>query len=371
MKHTKLFINAFILSCATAIISMPAALASYIREPIGLVELKPKGKNNFEPIGMGERVGSGDRLRLGRGAEVELVCSNGNSVRLYYSGKTESVQEHCPGSPPIIRTGFNNNISGGNNPHLPYVISPRMTYLLTEKPTLRWNEVEGVTSYTVRVETEDRELLWQTTVSSTAVDYPGNAPSLEWGEKYLVVVEASNGASSRSDLGANLGFEILEEYSIQRIQEAERSITQNSTGDDRAISLADLYQREYLITNAIKTLKEKADQGSPNALIYMRLGDLYRLSGLNLLAEVSYEMAIQLLSAAQQQYSLAETQARLANVKLLLGKEDEAERLLEQAIAGYRAIAANEKANAIEERLPVQPIEPNPPEGILTPIDVR
>jgi hypothetical protein len=329
MKHTKLFIGAFVISFTTAIITMPAAVASRIeiKNPNGRVELKPRGETNFRPIRFGEEVGRGDELRVGKEAEVELICgNNGNSVTLYYSGNTESVQVHCPGSRPIIRTGFNNNRPGGNNPQIPYVISPRMTYLLTDKPTLKWNEVEGATSYTVRIDVEigeNRKLLWQKMVTSTEIDYPEDERPLKWGRKYLVTVEASNGASSRNDAGGHLGFEVLDPESIKRVQDQVTTINQNSAGEKRSIVIADLYREENLIINAIETLEKSVAQESKNPLIYMMLGDVYGLSGLNLQAEASYEMAIELLNASHDQYGLNQVQDKLEKIKQMLDNSNE------------------------------------------------
>ncbi|MEQ9549164.1 MAG: hypothetical protein RIM23_06055 [Coleofasciculus sp. G3-WIS-01] len=326
MKHTKLFIGAFVISFTTAIITMPAAVASrvVIKNPNGRVELKPRGETNFRPIRFGEEVGRGDELRVGRGAEVELICGDtGNLMPLYYSGKTESVTEHCPGSRRIIRTGFNSNRPGGNNPQIPYVISPRMTYLLTDKPTLQWNEVEGAASYTVGIEDENGELLWQRTVTSTEIDYPEDEPPLEWGRRYLVTVEASNGASSRNDAGGHLGFEVLDPESIKRVQDQVTTINQNSAVEERSMNIAYLYKKENLLLNAIETLEKSVAQGSQAPLSYMLLGDVYGLSGLNLHAEASYEMAIELLNASQDQYGLNEVQDKLEEIKQMLDNSNE------------------------------------------------
>ncbi len=349
--------------------------ASRIVEATGDVELKPRSQD-FRPTGIGEVLGDGERLRLGEGAIVKVICNTGRSW-IVPPGTTSLVTDGCPGTPPITRTATLSR-PGGNNPQLPYVISPRLTYLLTDKPTLKWNEVEGATSYTVRIEREIgeiRELLWQKTVTLTEIDYPENEQPLKWGRRYLVTVEASNGASSRNDAGGNLGFEVVRKTVIERVKETKTSIENNSQGEDRAIALAGLYEDEKLIKNAIDTLQEMAVQDSEYPLIYLMLGEFYGLSGLNVQAEANYETALQLLLTSQHPYSLAKTQAKLAEVKLILGKKDEAQQLLNQAKAGYEASAASQEVDEIEERLNELEIQNEneqsvPPNGILTPTDL-
>ncbi|MEQ9369418.1 MAG: tetratricopeptide repeat protein [Coleofasciculus chthonoplastes F3-SA18-01] len=242
---------------------------------------------------------------------------------------------------------------GGSNPEIPYILSPRMTYLLNERPTFHWNEVPGATGYTVKVLGPAGFVKWEKEkITSTELKYPNDAPSLTQGVQYLLTVITEYGRSSREDdgSGGSLGFEILPENKRKEVLNKVVAINNsNWTDENKALALAEVYSAEDLITDAIKELRQI--EGAKTPFVYSRLGKLYAESGLNLLAEDYYSKAIERFDPIEHSYNLAEAQAGLAGVKLILGKQEEAKQLGTQAKAGYEVLGESESAKDLENAL--------------------
>ncbi len=359
----------FLLLIAAATIgSVSAVLAQEIIECSGQVLLK-RGSSEYRPTGVGERLQPGDRLFPQSGAMAKVLCENSDIWRVPV-GIPSSINSGCPTWIASVVKGETRYRPGGSNPQIPYILYPRMTYLFHDRPTFRWNAVAGVTNYTVRL-LGSGGLEWETEVNSTEVVYPNDAPTLNRGVKYLVTVEADNGSSSLQDGGGILGFELLREYKIQKVEAEVAKISQleDRTEEERALTLAELYRRENLTAKAIATLEALVEQGSQTALVFRTLGDLYAGAGLNLLAEARYEKASELFASKSDRYALTATQDSLARVKLMLGKNQEAKRLSDQVIVNYRELGDEQSATGLEQRL-VEAAEEEPPEIFPSEADI-
>lgn len=247
---------------------------------------------------------------------------------------------------------------GGSDPLIPYIISPRLTFLLKSKPILRWNKVPSATYYVVRI-MKDSDVLWEDKVSSTEIAYSGDQ-LLEPGYAYYLTVEASNGTSSL-DSGETLSaFEIIEAEIAQDVQVAAKEITEktNLTAEAKAMKKAQLFNALTLKDEAIQTLERllvehRFSEETQKAAIFLDLAKLYGGVGLNLLAEDYYLRVIALASPAEDLKVLAEAKAGLAGVKriLKLEKTDEVEQLSREVQVIYKKLGNLEAARKLEERL--------------------
>lgn len=369
MKLKIVVVIAIALTSATGLGWSSVASAQKIIESVGEVLVK-RGSSRYRPIGTGERLQSGDLLKTAPGAIVKVLCENSSLWRVP-AGKISGLNSGCPVRIAIVVMGETRYRPGGSDSRVPYILYPRMTYLLDDRPTFRWNEVKGATRYIVRL-LGSGGLEWQTEVSSTEVVYPDEAPSLDWGVKYLVTVEADNGSSSLQDGGGILGFELLDEYDIQDVQAEAARIAGlgDLTEEQQAFALAQLYSREGLMANAISTLEALVKEGSQTALVYRMLGDLYTEVGLNLLAEENYEKASEMFASTQDRYALIATRDGLAGAKLMLGKKQEAEQLSSEVIAEYRALRDEPSAAILEQRLTEAALEKEKLETLLREADI-
>ncbi len=207
------------------------------------------------------------------------------------------------------------SLRGGLDPRIPYIISPRRTLLLTDKPVLRWNPVAGATSYTVSIVSEEGILWEQKDVRETQLVYPG-VPPLKPGVEYKLIVLADSGASSEKEDGQGRSFQLLGAGEAKHVREAVDLLERQSlSGDDKALLQAYLYRGYYLRAEAIETLEKQAASGSKNPEVYRLLGDLYLQVGVTPLAEKNYMEAIQLYEAAGDAQRARELKERLEELK--------------------------------------------------------
>lgn len=379
MKYMKKLATSLALTFVTLVGSTSVASANLIIQAEGRVLLQRKTSDYYRPTNVGEILKSGDSLKIKPGATVKVLCVDDLDIPIQEvfastestEAREENVSSFCPKFLSLKGALELDPRPGGNDPQIPYILSPRLEYLRNEKPTFRWNKVTGATHYKVTLKKRGREM-WQTVSSSNEMAYPHETP-LDWGVKYLLEVEAAtdNGLSFRQDGGANLGFEMLDkDDDVREVEEMENKI--NSSLEQKDLALAAVYSHEYLITDATDKLEEYLEKSpeSHKAFVYRWLGDLYTRKGLNLKAQEYYSEAIELLTVAQDSYELAKAKAGFAVVKVMLGQRDE--ELENQAKDGYQALGYSEMVEELERQLEkaVRDLgQPVSTEKILTPSD--
>ena len=246
---------------------------------------------------------------------------------------------------------------GGADPNVPYIISPRNTWLANDQFTIRWNSIPGVNRYTIRLwrwaygEDRKERILWKATIVGNQFQYSG--PKLEAGRLYSIEIEADNGASSEADRGAaKTGFELLFPEDLAILQQDLKSLqARKLSEEDYAISLAQLYLRENLLADAIHTLEELTHTDPKNALAYGALGETYSYAGLNDLAQKYYKQALTHAIASQNLEYEAAAKLGLAQVNALAGDKNEAIRWFVQAQAGYKTLGDEAEVARIQRRI--------------------
>ena len=381
MKYMKKLATSLALTFVTLVGSTSVASANLIIQAEGRVLLQRETSDYYRPTNVGEILKSGDSLKIKPGASVKVLCVDDLDIPIQEvfastestEAREENVSSLCPQFLSLKGALELDPRPGGNDPQIPYILSPRLEYLRNEKPTFRWNKVAGATHYKVTLRKRGRTM-WQTVSSSNKMNYP-DEPPLDWGVEYLLEVEAAadNGSSSRQDGGANLGFEVLdEEDDVPEVEEMEKKINSSLEQKEKDLALAAVYSNEYLITDATDKLEEYLEKSpeSHKAFVYRWLGDLYTRKGLNLKAQKYYSEAIELLTVAQDSYELAKAKAGLAVVKVILGQRDK--ELENQAKDGYQALGYSEMVEELERQLEKavrDSGQPVPPDEILTPSD--
>lgn len=211
----------------------------------------------------------------------ERECSEGIIYCPPHHECTEGIFE-CPSQcdPNLYQCPTRSEIE--EIPDIPYIITPRRTYLLNDRPSFRWNRVEGATSYTVSLMEIDEaagtfQKLWSQSSTETAIDYPADAPSLKPEVEYLLMVETDTGASSQTErIPGGVGFRLLE---ADRIQEILADLVQieeeNLDPTAKALAIASLYVENGAIAAAVRHLEETAESRMTTAPIYAGLGKLY------------------------------------------------------------------------------------------------
>jgi tetratricopeptide (TPR) repeat protein len=212
---------------------------------------------------------------------------------------------------------------------LPYLITPRETDILTNRPQLRWNAVSGATNYTIKIDGVN----WEAQTKKTEIVYPGKPP-LEAERRYRVTIEADNGESSTSE--AVVGFTILDEQTQKTVLDAVRTVKQQQLSPEEAgLVLAHLYRGYGLYADAVEVLEGLVKQDSQIATVYQLLGDTYLEIGLPQLAKKPYEKALKLATNTEDLSVQAGIQAGLGTAYRLLGNDSEAVQWLKKAKGGY------------------------------------
>lgn len=318
---------------------------------VGKVQLKREGWADYHLTAFGTSLHRGDQLQLEKGAKAIVLCNNLTTWTVP-PGAPSGLVNGCPSAPePVLIRGKSRMgaTRGGSDPLLPYIIRPRKTVLLNDRPTLRWNAVPGATNYTVRVKGNGVD--WEIETDDTETVYPGNPP-LQPGTTYILVVEADNGKSSQDEGVPGLGFRLLDENDVQGIQATVDQLVRLELPDEaEAFALAQLYAGHDLVAEAIEILDVLVESGSQAAAVYRKLGDFYWQVELNLLAEAHYLKAINLAETAGDMEGQAMAQALLAEVYVALGNKSEAVHWLTRAQAGYKRLGDAQRANEIAGRL--------------------
>ncbi|MBD2165907.1 hypothetical protein H6G04_16035 [Calothrix membranacea FACHB-236] len=322
---------------------------SFISEVKGDVKIKYSGRKNYQKAYSGEILSSSDSLRLGQGASTKVVCNNLSIWNIKSPGEF-SVASGCPstGKPVLVRNGSNRAPTRApNDPTIPYIISPRDTAILSDKPTLRWNAVKGATSYKVTL--RGPGVNWTTNVKQSEVVFSGQEP-LQPGSRYRVVVTADNGATSERE--APVGFTLLSEGEAQQVKaEITQLQKQPLTDESKNLALAYLYQSKNLNSAAIDLLAGLVKQENQSTAVYQLLGSLYQEVDLHLLAKEHYLTALKLAKADKNLEAQATIQASLGEIDIVLDNLQQAFESLQAAQNNYRALGDEQQVQQLQQKL--------------------
>jgi hypothetical protein len=314
----------------------------------GEVKVKKENWKAFQKASTGSLLRPNDYLQMGSNASALLLCSNTKRWEPT-AGKQFRVSEGCPrGTASRPRTV---DLSQTRSPNelIPYVISPRNTDLLSDRPLLKWNPVSGATRYQVQL--EGGGLDWQTETKETQVLYGGQEP-LKSGVKYLLTVTTDKGVSSRQEVGANLMFGLMATEKAKVVEEEATNLKQQGLSPEAEIlSLAYLYEGNNLKAEAIALLQSLSQQKSQNRVVYSLLGDLLLQTSLNQQAKQAYEQALSVAQKSGDQEGEAEAQSGLGEASFGLGKKEEALSWLKKAQASYGALGDESQVQLLAQRI--------------------
>jgi hypothetical protein len=318
----------------------------------GEVQLKRSRWSDYHLTTFGVALERGDLIKMPSGAKATILC-DGLTLWQVPAGAPAGLTNGCPQPQKKIlvsgSAGIAGTIRGANDPTIPYIISPRSTKILTDRPTLRWND-SGAASYTVKVRGGD--LTWeQPDVTQMEFTYPGEPP-LQPGVTYLLVIEDSSGSSSQEEGRPGLGFTSLNETEAVTVRANQaRIVDLGLTAEAKDFALAQFYVGEGLIAEAIEMLKMLVEVGNQQAVVHQALADLYAKIGLLLLAEPRYTEAVVLAEQQGNIEALADIQTGLGEVYFGLGDEDKAIDWFTRAQENYETLGDTERAKRITEQI--------------------
>jgi tetratricopeptide (TPR) repeat protein len=341
----------------------------------GQTLVQRKGASNFSAVSGSTILQMGDWVKTAPGGVASITCPDSSRRPVITGGTPKGVASYCRGNSLNALRAYSPPVPGGNEPEIPYIISPRYTLLLAEKPLLRWNPVAGATAYTVSLYGRpkvngvvgNKVKLWETRVNGTEVVY-GGEQLLQPGVDYWLVVVADNGQSSDKEKVtlsdyqgqirgvSGLRFQRVGQEVVSQVQAAAEEIkTLNWTEEEKALALANEYSDRNLYAEAIATLEVLIKQGSTTLVVYRTLGDFYGSTGLNLIAEQNYIKAIKLAATKQNTWEKVTAQDHLGALYAVMNRKQDALRLSKEALAGYQALGDMDLVNSVQQRIQTLP----------------
>ena len=341
-----------IITFALTVLATPALSdtngLNFIFATSGKVEIKRPRWTGYKPVYVGTLVNSSDKLRLKKGTSAKVFCTNLSIWNVRSPGES-SVSQGCRSNRTILRridssTSFTR---AGNDPTIPYLISPRSSNILTSQPKLRWNAVAGATKYQVRL--FGRGVDWRTEINQPRVVYSGKEP-LKPGYTYWLTVTADNGVTTENK--DNAGFTVMSEADSKRVKaEIAQLQQQGLKSEGNILALAHLYRSNNLNADAIDLLEELVKKGSRSTAVYQLLGSIYQQVELNLLARERYLTALKLAQTEKNLEAQAIIQASLGEVDFSLDKLQDALRWYQAAQVGYRGLGDTARVQELQEKV--------------------
>lgn len=322
----------------------------------GKIELKRSSQPVYRSVQapLPIKLNSNDLIRYPKGKSFSILCSSLKLIKVKAKKDTETnIMDICPSVDKVVLSYKGSNFgrprNGGTNQLIPYIITPRKTKIINNKPLISWNEVPSVTNYNVRLR-DASGVIWQKKVNDTEIIYPGN-PSLKPGVQYSIVVEANHNTSSQNEGIFGLSFSLLDNNKAQEVNTAIAKISQQELPQEvQAIALVHLYRSYDLIAKTIETLEMLVEQGTEATLVYQLLGDSYRQIRLNLLAKDAYLKGIELAKAEDIEQK-AELQASLGKVYIILKNIEKAIDLFDEALEKYKFLGDSEQIKHLHQKL--------------------
>ncbi len=342
------FIN---LSFSLKILSQSVPIHT-IFEVKGKVTVDKEQWKNPQPAAVGLHLTGKDELEVAANSLVKIYCSNKIiwTVQPEKDTKTYNVSDGCPSGNSVIRLPNSNNDTlrddGKTEEYLatlPYLITPRESYILTNTPLLWWNAVEGATNYTVNIDGVN----WETQTNKTEIIYSGETP-LKEDRRYRIIIETDNGKLSTSD--AVVGFTILDQQTKNIVLDAKKEIEEAElSAEEKGLILAKLYRGYELYVDAIEVLEKLVKQDSQIVAVYQLLGDSYLETGLPHFAKNPYEKALELATGTENLSVKADTQKGLGESYYSLGNTDDAVHWLKQAKTSYEELGNSSQVQELDE----------------------
>lgn len=336
----------FLAACQPA---PPPVLPNMLVEVAGKAQVLRKGRSDWVPITLGAELQPGDILFVSRQAAV--FCGNETqwktSPKLVPDNKNYTVT--CSeGRVPFPEPGTSLARGDESNEHIPYAVSPRSGFVLNDQPTLRWDLVPGVETYTVTLESygETRPLV---SVSGNVLSYPSQWPSLQAGVDYGLKVEGEVPRTDEGEIDGE-GFSLLADDKAQQVRLfSDRLHERGLSSPSEALLLAHLYlHEEYNLHSEAVELLLAVPDGDQIVAIQRLLGQTYLEMGLLHEATDAYTQTLALAEDA----NLPEAQANAhLGLSCVHADKEEASSHREDAEALYKQMGwAEEDVEALLAR---------------------
>ena len=339
-----------------AALAGPSILPNQLVKVDGQVTLTRPGAAEAVSLGVGAEVEPGDLLRV-EGGDAALFCGNeaewDRGPIVLAAGKTAGVSCLAGRSPRSASDLTRLRGDNSDRPDdIPYVVSPRTGFVLSDRPTLRWHTLPNIDTYTVTLVGDDEQERAPVEAKGGELAWPDSWPALKGdGSSYRVVVKAGERSSDdeTSDKAKPWGFSLLDPAKADQLKALDAKLSARPLSPEaRALLLAELYLGDSygLRSEAVALLSGAGVKDLPAAQI--SLGEVYVDMKLVDEAKAAFDAAL----ASAQKAGLRDFEARaefgLGTVACGDGEWAQAEAHWQKAQTQYKALgmAAREKETA-------------------------
>lgn len=294
----------------------------------------------------------GDQLLATSNGNVLVQCHGDLSTVPMQSNKLINPCPTAKCNDRIVKCpGRDDDLVAWSRKPLPYLITPRRSKLLNNRPLIRWQSVPGATSYTLKIEVD--EVVWETKVEGTEVIYGGEQP-LQPNAYYWLIVEAEINSdtkvSSFDESELSKSIEIIDPETSEKINLAREEIEQEQWNEPtKKLAIANLYLQHELVSEAVLILEDLVKNQSATRAIYRQLGDLYFQK--LLLVPQARDYYLQALTLSGDLEETTVIQEELSRVYRSLGEKEEAIKWLNLAKAGYESLGDYEQVEELNQQL--------------------
>ncbi len=308
------------------------------------------------PLSLATMLSRSDLLRAATDATGVVVCADLKTVAPIPGGYLGAAP--CPQTAPLVTLRGDAVVVRPlrQTPEvlavIPYVLAPRHSFIIDAHPLLRWHDSSPGAPYSVRVWGDT--LNWETTINASELRYPDDAPSLQPGTPYYVVVTDGNGRSSEEEKDAtalDLSFVLMDDAGIADVNSLLAQVNELAVSDvAKALLISEIYHARSLRTDAIAQLEGIAPAVTAPA-VHQRLADLYLAVGLYLEAEQAFDDAVNAYRALGDIAGEAFSLAGLGLARRGLLQEEAAIQDLEAAAALYQQLNDLDAYEQTQEQL--------------------
>ncbi|HKQ57565.1 MAG TPA: hypothetical protein VJY35_06830 [Candidatus Eisenbacteria bacterium] len=207
----------FAAACAMALATYGLAATAFA-DPVaviaavkGKVEWTSTRRGPAQRAQFGRTLERGDRVTVAPGGSATLFFNDGNVIEMAggssikVGGQIDRKNAAGPAIPGEVYASVQRFVAGGSREAglvalselrgpaeqtTPFLVSPRKTALMVDRPTFAWRAVPGATRYKLTLASADQGDLWTREVTGLSLAFPGDAPALAGSAEYVWHVEA-------------------------------------------------------------------------------------------------------------------------------------------------------------------------------------
>lgn len=278
------------------------ALAARAQSPVGLlslvsgdVQILRAGQEAPAPARTADLLAAGDRVVTGASGEATfLFCPQSKTAKAMAGSEIEfaagsfavkkgklDAERAVPSCrlPATLTLASASQVQSGTlrlrGANL-LLRSPSRTTTATLRPRFRWEAVDRAVSYELKVLDREERILWRTQVSGTEAEYPAEATTLAWGQKYWWRLTARDERDPLDEAGTY--FQVLPADQAQDVRLAEdslRAMLEQNPGDNwPRFLLAFLYEERGLWDEAVRVYYDLDRRMGSQPWVESRLNDL-------------------------------------------------------------------------------------------------